>query len=66
MVCTRQAARETLRRVQGKNLDNGQYWALMGSLEQEVGNLALAEECFKRGSASGGALRMIVYNIIRF
>ena len=57
VVCAPQAARETLKRVFALTPDNGWSWSLMGTLEQEVGNLALAEECFKRGTSSAGAPR---------
>lgn len=49
-----QAAREALDRALRIDPDNGRCWALMGSLEQDIGNLPQAEYCFKRGTSAAG------------
>ena len=51
-----QAAREALDRVLQPDPDNGRCWALLGALEQDSGNLAEAERCFRQGTEAPGEL----------
>ena len=61
IVLSVQAAREALDRALRLDPENGRCWALMGSLEQDIGNLPQAEYCFKRGTSAGGVSHATQY-----